>query len=164
MNIFVLDSSVKQSAQYYCDRHVVKIISEITQMCTASLARHNVSPSRFPRTVAGNPLKVTHVNHPITKWVGETSSNYFWATEMLAALCKEYTHRYDRHHHYEQFIGLLQESKNTLPFNGYTAFPPAMPIFYKTDNLVQSYRNYYKMDKVKTIDCRWTKRSIPDWI
>lgn len=164
MNIFILDKDSRQSAKYYCDKHVVKIISEITQMCTAALFRAGVSSEFFPKTLAGTPLKVTHSNHPVTKWVGDSQNNYIWAVDMLDCLCDEYTHRYSKNHHYSKFIYLLLESCDKLPNIGTTNFPPAMPERYKTSSIVQSYRNYYRLDKLNTIQCKWTKRTVPDWI
>lgn len=164
MNIFILDKDNKKSAEYYCDKHVVKIISEITQMCTSALNRAGVSSELFPKTLAGTPLKVTHVNHPVTRWVGDSQDNYVWAVEMLDCLCSEYTYRYNKNHHYSQFIYLLMYSYHRLPNIGRTNFPPAMPPQFKKEDIVESYRSYYRLDKMKTIQCKWTKRNVPEWI
>jgi hypothetical protein len=42
-----------------------------------------------------------------------------------------------------------------------TDFALAIPDECKTDDAVESYRNYYRTDKRYL--CKWTKREVPDW-
>ena len=36
-----------------------------------------------------------------------------------------------------------------------------MPIDYKVDDIVESYRNYYRGDKAHI--AKWTNREVPEW-
>lgn len=164
MNIFVLDSDTRLSSQYYVDKHVVKIISEITQMCSTVLHKAEAHSEFFPLTKAGTIVKPTHAHHPVTKWIGVSSANYLWAIQHLIDLCGEYTYRYGRHHHYEQFIKNMLDGEKFIERGELTKFVPAMPPEYKVESVVESYRNYYKCVKLKTIQCNWTKRTIPHWL
>ena len=42
--------------------------------------------------------KVTHKNHPCTRWVRESKDNYLWTLEHLKGLLREYTYRYNKRH------------------------------------------------------------------
>jgi len=44
-----------------------------------------------------------------------------------------------------------------------TNFALAMPDEYKVDCPVQSYRQYYWLDKRNAFKCVWTKRETPYW-
>ena len=70
MNIFYLDKSAVISAQYMCDKHVVKMILESAQLlCTA----HHVCPSDAERPEKF--YKKTHVNHPCAIWCSANIPN-----------------------------------------------------------------------------------------
>ena len=58
MNIFVLDYDPELAAQMQCDKHVVKMVLESTQMLHTINAKHEL-----PYT-----YKPTHMNHPCVKW------------------------------------------------------------------------------------------------
>ena len=48
-----------------------------------------------------------------------------------------------------------------LPDIGLTSWARAMPDECKTDDVVESYRRYYMMEKKSF--CVWKGRSIPEW-
>ena len=86
MNIFVVDSDPKTSAQQLCDKHVVKMILESAQMLC----------SPFPKGDA--PYKRAYYNHPCTLWARESQRNYEWLVDHAYAMCQEYTRRYGKVH------------------------------------------------------------------
>lgn len=55
MNIFVLDTDPKLSAQYHVDRHVIKMILENAQLLSTALKINNIE---------ANLYKPTHQHHP----------------------------------------------------------------------------------------------------
>lgn len=62
MNIFVLDTDPATCASYHCDKHVVKMLIEYTQMlCTAI-------------NLAGGsaPYRTTHQNYPCSVWTRQS--------------------------------------------------------------------------------------------
>ena len=89
MNIFVLDVIPRIAAQYHCDKHVVKMILESTQILSTVIQK------QFPNTEL---YKATHINHPCTIWAGNSKQNFQWLYNLTIALGHEYTKRYGKIH------------------------------------------------------------------
>ena len=101
-------------------------------------------------------------NHPCTIWVRSSLDNFEWTHCYGNALNEEYYYRYGkRHKSVEEVINQLPEPQN-LPRKGFTTFGLAMPDILKDyDNPIQSYRDYYHLDKATF--ATWTSRPKPDW-
>jgi len=179
MNIFFLDSDPKKAAQYQCDKHVVKMILESSQLlCTCHHIFNSNIPERF--------YKSTHINHPCSKWVRENKENYKWLSEHALFLCEEYTYRYNKIHASQDIVNwslnnipkITNCNSDIHPYNFgktpnnftlndkycLTKPPQCMPDEFKVENdIVQAYRNYYFFNKRLTIQCKWTKRETPEW-
>ena len=68
MNIFYLDKDPVRAAEYHCDKHVVKMILESSQMlCTA----HRLLSGEDYCNDKGL-YKLAYKNHPSTKWARES--------------------------------------------------------------------------------------------
>jgi hypothetical protein len=111
----------------------------------------------------------THINHPSAVWVRRTSSNYMWLAELLEECCIEYTYRYGKIHKVED-SDLMQTLKNIFPTNipegAFTEPTPAMPDECKvTGDSIQSYRNYYVMNKghLWSWKGKINSRTEPNW-
>lgn len=177
MNIFVLDKDPKKCAEYHCDKHVVKMITEHNQMMCSNynilinfkdLDENQIQKHfhDFPRKEDGKikPYGITHLNHPCTIWLRSSFQNTEWLLQMNYFLCKEYTSRYYKIHK-GQYINNWLESKydffkKVLPNNGLTDFPQCMPIDLKKETAVLAYQNFYK--SVKYTFAKW-KNGKPDW-
>lgn len=137
-----------------CDKHVVKMILESAQMLCAHFESGQA------------PYKRCYYNHPCTKWVRESLSNYQWLIQHAKAICNEYSYRYKKVHKSEAVIDWCSENVNKvgpiIPDQGLTAFAQAVPIRYKDSNTVTAYRTYYRNEKLSI--CKYTKRSWPDWL
>jgi hypothetical protein len=92
-----------------------------------------------------------------------------WLAELLEECCKEYTYRYGKIHKVES-SGLMQILKNIFPINipnkPFTEPTPAMPDECKVPgDSLQSYRNYYRLNKTHLAN--WTgkvnSRPVPNW-
>jgi hypothetical protein len=154
MNIFFLDWDVEKSAQYHCDKHVVKMILETAQLlCSA----HHMTDQVTDQV----PYKLAHKNHPCSIWVRESLSNYLYLCELGLELCKEYTHRYGKRHKSQQVIEWCVTNKVKICDKGVTDPPKAMPEEYKVSDVIQSYRNYYCGAKARFAN--WKNREIPVW-
>lgn len=152
INIFILDNDIKKCVKYYNDKHCVKIILEIAQLlCSA----HHICGNSIPK------YKLSHKNHPISKWVRQSLSNYMWTTKIGLALCKEYTYRYNKKHKSQEVIEWCIDNKPNILDLGLTKFYLAMPDKYKCEDIVKSYRNYYIGEKQHI--AQWNKREIPEW-
>lgn len=154
MNIFVLDWDVKKCAEYHNDKHVVKMILETAQLLCGV---HHMT-DQFNNKI---PYKLSHKNHPCSIWVRESITNYLWLCELGLELCKEYTYRYGRRHKSQDVIEWCVTNKANICDKGFTEPPKAMPDKYKVDSVVESYRNYYKGEKVSF--SKWKNRQIPLW-
>jgi len=153
MNIFVVDIDPRVSAKQLCDKHVVKMILESCQMLC----------SQFPNGLA--PYKRSYYNHPCSVWVRKSKQNYEWLLNHCDELILEYKKRYNNKSHKSE--STLQFCKDyyyelNLPDVGLTKQPICMPIEVKKENdVVESYRNYYKV--VKSSFAKWKLGNIPEW-
>ena len=133
-----------------CDTHVVKMALETAQLLCS------------PFEAA--PYKRTHYNHPCARWVRESRANYCWLIKHGLALCSEYSFRYGKSHKSEAITKWCQDNMDSLDFpsSSLTPFPFCMDDKYKTGNVVDSYRNYYKYGKRDIAE--WKKgRPKPEW-
>lgn len=152
MNIFFLDYDPKKCAQYHNDKHVVKMILETAQLLCGV------------HWMIGNeaPYKLSHKNHPCSKWVREDLNNYLWLCELGLELCEEYKYRYQKTHKTYQVILWCIDNKPNIPDIEFTSPPLAMPDICKiNDDTISSYRNYYISEKSSF--CKWKGREVPDW-
>lgn len=154
MNIFVLDLDPIKAASYLCNKHVPKMIVETAQLLS------NAHPVLFA------PYKRTHYNHPCSKWVQRSKSNYNWLCEHGLALCDEYSKRWHGKEHKTQTI--LQRLKitvpNYLPDVGLTEFALAIrdKQWHIENDPVLSYRLYYIAEKSRF--AKWEPLTTrPDW-
>ena len=153
MNIFILSTDPLQAAKWHCDKHVVKMILESFQVLCAVFHSQQIEA----------PYKLTHKNHPCTKWVMESKENFEWVLALGKALCDEYTERYGKSHKSETVYNWINEQKDKLVFEqkGLTPFVLAMPDEYKGADPVESYRNYYRKGKAHLHN--W-KQNKPSWL
>ena len=158
MNIFLLDWDVRKSAEYHNDKHVVKMILETAQLLCGA---HHMTPQVTPHVTPQAPYKLSHKNHPCAIWARESLTNYLYLAELGLELCNEYTFRYGKRHKSQDVIEWCIINKPSINDIGFTEPPKAMPDEYKVDDVVESYRNYYKGAK-KSFSV-WKKRPIPEW-
>ena len=128
MNLFILDRNPVVAAQDQCDKHVVKMIVESAQMLSTVHRMLDGNETRR-RSVSGKTMtkyyelpddredvlyKACHFNHPCTIWTRESCCNYTWHYKHFAALCDEYTYRYDKIHSTDT---KLRKALSILPNN-----------------------------------------------
>lgn len=153
MNIFVLDTDVRQCAQYHCDQHVVKMILESAQMLCTTLNQRGLK----------TPYRSTHIHHPCVLWLDESYDNFLWLTSLATELNREYRYRYQRKADHASLAVIKAIRHNTYPSRGLTEFAQAMPDAYKiAGNAVQAYRDFYRGEKLGF--ATWTRRNMPEWI
>ena len=155
MNIFILDSDPRIAAQMHCDKHCVKMILETAQMLSTA---HHV----YNTPQADKVYKQAYLNHPCTKWVRESKTNYRWAVDLYLELLKEFKLRRGKTHKSGNLCNSFFEIPAGLPDIGLTPFPQAMPNRYKCDDAVQAYRAYYLGDKAEIAEWNWG-RPAPGW-
>jgi len=153
MNIFLLDTDTKKCAQYHCDKHVVKMILETAQLLCGV---HHMT-----NQITEAPYKLSHRNHPCSIWARESLSNYLYLCELGLELCKEYTYRYGKRHKSQDVIEWCLINKPNIADKEFTEPARAMPDEYKSNCVVESYRNYYMGEKSKI--AVWKNRETPEW-
>jgi hypothetical protein len=158
MNIFYLHVSAKICAMYHNDKHVVKMILELTQMLYTCL--HLTCPDILTFSPE-KPYRMTHKNHPSTIWVRSSIYNYKWLCKLGIELCNEYTYRYDKIHASQKHLSWLKKQTPPIPIIPFSPPPQAMPDKYKHPDTITAYRNYYIHEKASFSS--WKKRKIPYW-
>jgi len=158
MNIFYLDNDIVKAAQYHTDKHIVKMPLETVQIICTSI---------YLVTEKVVAYKPTHVHHPCNLWAAESLSNLVWLVAFGNELGKEYTYRYERQHKSHNVLMTkvypwLVKHKELFKDKGITKRPLAMPDLYKSESVIQSYRDYYEGEKSHLF--KWTKRSVPKWL
>ena len=153
MNIFVLDTDQEKCAKYHCDSHVVKMILETAQILSTAIHLHGVE--------LDNLYRPTHKNHPCVKWAAETRSNFLWLCTLGEQLHAEYHRRYHKFHKSAMVIRDARSVADVIPEGPLADFVLTMPDEYKSDDPVESYRNYYRNEKQKI--AKWRHSKTPDW-
>ncbi len=153
-----------------CDKHVVKMLVETCQLLWC--AYHGTANAGWENTVPDGVkiYKKTHYNHPIAIWCRLDINNFRWAASLAVAISEEYTSRYGKVHACDAMArwmaehpppcNSLDEYKNETVLSscdfpeGCTPPPIAIAdrslIIARDDgkiSLVNSYLNYYKVDK-----------------
>lgn len=170
MNIFILDEDPNVCARYHVDKHVGKMGMELTQMlCTVMRERCDIDYG----------YKSTYINHPCTKWVGESYANFLWTRKLAYCLFKEHTYRYGSIHAaqavLEDIFEWIPEIEDTLPkfgpfplvidgkrYPGMTPFYKAVSARFKKYDPITAYRLYYYYVKRRLHE--WTGRPTPPFM
>lgn len=171
MNIFLLDKNPRLAAQYHCDKHVVKMITETAQIISTVLR----STGKYKNSFLYKP---THQHHPCVKFITPglhplANLHLSWLNRLLDNLLDEYDYRFEKHENFitARNIHILTAKHLALYCPEVLAFPTepdwanwplAMPDEFKTSDPVLSYQLYYIYDK-KHLH-KWTKRGIPRWL
>ena len=179
MNIFILDNDPVIAAQEQCDKHVVKMIVESSQMLSTVHRMLDGVMERRP-SKSGALLqywklndkreqtlyKACHFGHPSTVWTRESDMNYDWHYKHFIALCDEYSYRYGKVHSTDTKLRhALQVQPNKIPkLKHMTPFKLAMGSNPECvlEDAVESYRRFYET-KQKKFNMVWSKRPIPAW-
>jgi len=105
--------------------------------------------------------KIAHLNHPCSKWVRQTRSNFLWLCDATEELFREYTKRYGKNHKsYETYV-TCRNNADFIPVGELTEFAQAMPEEYKNPDAVTAYRTYYIKDKKEF--STWKLGNVPTW-
>ena len=165
MNLFILSLIQKEIAKYMMDKHVSKILLEAVQMLCSAKRILN------PDDSANDQLyKLAHKNHPVTIWCRTSKANFVWTLDLIEELHNEWRYRYGHpdtklHKSYVMALYLKENMPSDDSFSqiGLTPFALAMPDKYKSEDPVQSYRNYYMSEEKQRI-ATWKKtRGKPEW-
>ena len=166
MNLFILSLIQREIAEYMMDKHVSKILLEAVQMLCS--AKRILDPK--DEETNSYLYKMAHKNHPVTIWVRKSLANYMWTLDLVEELHKEWRFRYghpDTKFHKSYLIAQILRANAPSPdkfeLEGLTPFALAMPDKYKTDDPIQSYRDYYMSEDKQRIANWHKRRGQPSW-
>jgi hypothetical protein len=181
MNIFYLNTDPVECAKSHVDKHSIKMILEYCQLLSTAHrvidGKETIEKSKTGRNVKRWILEselnavlysATHVNHPSAVWCRHSLPNYQWLHTLLVELCREYTYRYGKVHKCEA-VGLVKALGTppvNIPNKPFTQVTPAMPDHCKVPgDSIQSYRNYYVMEKSRMWSWKGkiNSRTEPNW-
>jgi hypothetical protein len=165
MNIFILSLIHYEIAMFMMDKHVSKILLEAVQMLCS--AKRILDPDD---KINEKIYKIAHKNHPVTIWCRKSKANFIWTLDLIEALHNEWRFRYGhpstKYHKSYMIAMILKENMpndDLFEEKGLTPFALAMPVEYKSDNPVESYRKYYMSEEKQKI-ASWKKgREKPSW-
>lgn len=139
MNIFFLDENPKTAVQMLCDCHIVKMTLETAQLlCT----RRRIDCNEGMKTPFQNLYRGTHQFHPCQVCLSR-KSNLEWLKFYFSEILGEYKRRFGKEHKCKMFVELFRPEGDTPPRLSEVDFPKCMPEEFKTESVVDSYRNYY---------------------
>ena len=159
MNIFHLHTDPKICARYHCDKHVVKMILETSQMLSTAYRR-----------VCGdddNLYKTAYPKHPMTIWVGDSLENFKYALSLGEWLAIQYTYRYKKVHKSQRIIDYIRFHKLKNVVKNFTKVkftppPQCMPDEYKHKDYITAYKQYYVGEKKRF--AKYTAVDTPDFM
>lgn len=161
MNLFVLDTNPTVAAKSQINKHIVKMPSETANMLLWSL---QMAGEPMPPNKQGEPVKLSHFNHPCSIWVRETSANYAWTLEHGYSLCYEYRRRYGKQHHALTYLAECNRwFRAANSWNGKDYQTPFARCFsncieaVQIPDTVEAYREFYWRDK-------WSFALWPDYL
>jgi len=186
MNIFLLSYERKahkhflEQAAYHCDKHVIKMIAESTQMLVTAMSSPSFTlrnsyqlPSCQPSQLPCKALATSHANHPCVRWTAASINHVHYLVRLAIALCNEKKKRWPikADHVYETWLHDLNQDLFRLGFEDYDPLPMDFAVAVKDDVLrstatphhqaVAIYRSYYVADKAAM--ATWKKVMTPIW-
>lgn len=153
MNIFVSSNDPIESAIVLDDLRLRKMILESVQILSTVISTRGGIAAYKP----------THKNHPCTKWVNESRTNFMWLCKHTKALSNEYTKRFNKVHKSSLLINDLENQNHLIPDNGILPFVNCTN-FKEVKEITQAYRlalnDKWKNDKRPP---KWTNSSPPEF-
>ena len=156
MNIFFLHRDPQWAANALCDKHVPKMLLESAQMLSTAVQKYTDRIEEL--------YKPAYPNHPMTKWVGSTFSNFQWTLENAVFISHEYCKRFNKLHKSSKIINNIYDNNyiDDIPDGFFKEPPQCMPDEYKDNDYVTAYRKYYQ--GAKSYFAKWEKgRKQPNW-
>ena len=158
MNIFAIEGNEKtgevdwiKSAKSQDNMRVVKMILESCQILSTVLNEQGIKA----------PYRSFNPKHPSCKWAAESSANFENLMRHCASMIEEYEERFGKNHKCKAVLARIKELYKPERFErkGPTQLLLAMPEYFRSDNVVKSYRKYYASKP----NMRYPKNKIPEW-
>jgi hypothetical protein len=172
MNIFFLSGNPRRCARWHCDKHVVKMILESTQILYTALYVNGgtaVIESSAPicKSTGKRGYKKHAAKHPSVLWASAALPHYMWLCRMALCLVDEHAFRFkpaERHSCEEHLRWLMRTPPPELldKLEWLSDPTPAMPEEYlEYETVIECYWAYYKGAKKEMGLFKWTGRQTP---
>ena len=122
MNLFFLSEDPCEAAKFHCNKHVVKMILETTQMLyTAHHLNCKDGWQDYFTNKGLKPYRPFGPKHPSTRWISETLNNYHYALTLVRELCVEKRKRWPQNPphscevHIKALIEEFAENRYSVP-------------------------------------------------
>lgn len=126
MNLFIFDATDHaNNAKLHPNKLICKMQLESCQILASAL-----HPFATILKLNGTPYKITHSNHPCTKWAGSTQANFVWVCNYALSLAGEYEKRYGKPSSYRPAIQSALAQSKLIPSGPLTPFAIAINDFY----------------------------------
>ena len=173
MNIFILHPHFKINARYYCDKHIIKMITEHCQMLSTCWREKYKDLYSSSEDAINILYKSTHKNHPCNTWLMDDINNVIYLIFLTEYLLDEYEYRFEKKDNFINARQILKFIRRELKlptvyiYEFPKTFVQVMPDKYKTIDkdifhTSTAYRGYFRNEKSNLFN--WTKRDRPDWL
>ena len=154
MNIFCTSDCPIESAKYLDNVRVIKMTLESAQLLSSSL--------RLCGYTGDDVYKISHKNHPSSRWTRATQGNYKWLLEHFKALCDEYSRRTGKIHASSKLLPIFESNIGLIPDG------EQMPFSNNARNLTKGVDFTHETDTVKAYQLylmeRWNgDKREPKW-
>ena len=157
MEIYILDKDPQKLAEYLTDRDVVKMNYYI--LYTLNNA-HVTIKSKYSSDMQ---YRIYMWHKMWTNWIVKSIDNYTYLLNFIPYIMNEVEYRFDRiQNKVETYRKWFSKHYPDLPKIGIIKPPLTIPIGCMTNTTIDSYRNYYRMEKQHHYF--WTRRERPRWI
>lgn len=175
VNIFILAEDTEESAEYYCDEHVNKIITEIVQLLFSVLWFSTINDKDFtqiwvqdaetwmlsqskelqpPKT---SPYIMRFKGHPWFNFALKSKVHYLWVIKMGKSLATEFKERRQIYHRAATWLPWLENISNHPNFPLLTSiekesillFPIVVPIKVIPAEILGKYNLKIEEDRKK---------------
>lgn len=171
MNIFMLSHETHphkhfvEQAKFHCDKHVVKMIAESTQIIVTALSTPSML-TRYPGLLTPNNMAIpckqlgkAHAQHPCVIWASQDIEHIYYLVRLAIALCVEKHRRWPLNpdHAYHAWLISLAHALTLRGFSISDPLPTHFPVAVKgfapaststaQHQAVAIYRSYYVRDK-----------------
>ena len=183
MNIFFLHEYPDIAANYHCNEHVRKMITEYAQMLSTA---HRVIDGVEGVRISKNGRKIkhwthphrenelylaTHVNHPSNIWVRTTYYNYMWMYACYHTLLRMFEKSTGKQHESAKLKDILLYPPVKIKSANLTVPPRCIKDEYLLQqsepdtfaDVITNYRHFYNKSKSRFATFGKYNNPVPHW-
>jgi Pyrimidine dimer DNA glycosylase len=172
MNLFVTHEDPEICAHNLDDKRVGKMLMEANQMLSLAVKSHwpdDDGSYAFWETSTELTSGWSHKNHPVSRWVRETRSNFHWTLCHARALAAEFEYRFGKEHASAKRLKYLATCEDCLPAGDMLPFQNSarhggLGLDFSHLEVTMAYRSYLSyrwMTDKRAVT--FSGREVPSW-